>query len=204
VSSYKDQGPPSLPQLRNRPLDLIGPSWLYVDNLGPLPPYVWQPLPDATAAGQQGTSYVEDHLDVGHYQSHDSQNSHSLQLLHQTSSFAEGMCQFKSTLRPSNTVRPTASTDARSVTKSSGSSIFSSMSTLLLLHGVLHTNLASSAGTSGHTSLPTSAFITDAENALDRGGTSNGITPPNTPQGLRSNVPSTVRSSGASMQRKGA
>jgi hypothetical protein len=124
--------------------------------------------------------------------------------LHQTSSFAEGMCQFKSTLRPSNTVRPTASTDARSVTKSSGSSIFSSMSTLLLLHGVLHTNLASSAGTSGHTSLPTSAFITDAENALDRGGTSKGITPPNTPQGLRSNVPSTVRSSGASMQRKGA
>jgi hypothetical protein len=53
--------------------------------------------------------------------------------LHQTSSFAEGMCQFKSTLRPSNTVRPTASTDARSVTKSSGSSIFSSMSTLFCM-----------------------------------------------------------------------
>jgi hypothetical protein len=203
VSSYKDEGPPSLPKLRNRPLDLIGPSWLYVDNLGPLPPYVWQPLPDATAAGQQGTSYVEDQLDVGHYQSHDSQNSHSLQ----QATPDEQLCRRNVPIQEHSQTQQHCTTDG--VHRCSEChQVFRKQHLLKyvhpFLHGVLHTNLASSAGTSGHTSLPTSAFITDAENALDRGGTSKGITPPNTPQGLRSNVPSTVRSSGASMQRKGA
>jgi hypothetical protein len=81
VSSSKAEGLvhyTTLSASSNHEFGHVDPAWICSGNSGPLPQYVCHSSSNATAAGQHGTTNVEDQPQADHNQRHNSHNSHSL------------------------------------------------------------------------------------------------------------------------------